>query len=124
MVEDDEFSREGFSRFLKLKGHHVVDAVNGEQAVAAASRETFDLIFLDVKMPKRDGIAASQLIHTTQPEAKIVLMTGYRVDEQMQRRAEGKVAGWLQKPVTHIALVEMIDRMAADESSGPAAERA
>ena len=112
MVEDDEFSREGFTRFLRLKGHRVVEASNGEQAVTAASRETFDMVFLDVKMPKLDGISACQLIHTTQPDAKILMMTGYRVDEEMQRHVEGKVAGWLQKPVTHVAIAEAIDRLA------------
>ncbi len=117
MVEDDEFSREGFTRFLTLKGHRVVEASNGEQAVTAASRETFDIVFLDVKMPKLDGISACQLIHTTQPDAKILLMTGYRVDDDMQRRVEGKVTGWLQKPVTHHAIVEAIERIAANGSS-------
>lgn len=55
IIEDDPFSLELFTYLLEFSGHEVVQAVNGEEGLAAVRGETPDLIICDVKLPKVGG---------------------------------------------------------------------
>ena len=55
LVEDHDDAREMYCEMLGRAGYAVVSAVDGEEALAHATKERFDLIILDVALPKRDG---------------------------------------------------------------------
>ena len=112
LVEDEERVRGLFSRLLTARGYEVREAGDGHEAVEVAGLHPFDVLIMDVRLPKLDGLSALHEIRLMTPAIRTVLMTGYRVDDEMQRHVEGKVAGWLQKPVTHVAIAEAIDRLA------------
>lgn len=125
-VEDDEKIRDCLVGYLKLKGHRVREAVNGEQAVALGSREAFDLILMDVKMPKLDGMSACQRIHQAMPSVRVVLMTGFHMTEELERLVKAGVTECLQKPLLTKDLDGLLTRLeqgkddAGPPASGPA----
>ena len=110
-VEDDEASRGAFVKFLTVHGHQVTPAGDGEQAIALAAKESFDIIFMDIKMPKLDGLTACRQIRTACPSAKVVLITGYHMDDQLHRVADDGAVEWLRKPLTHHVLVDVMRRV-------------
>jgi CheY-like chemotaxis protein len=60
LVEDNEESRDGLSRFLQRKGYEVLTAVDGRQGVAIAWAETPDLVVMDMSLPILDGWEATR----------------------------------------------------------------
>jgi PAS domain S-box-containing protein len=64
VVDDVSANRELVRAMLSAVGHSFVEAENGEEAVRQASRQTFDLILMDMQMPVMDGLAASRMIRT------------------------------------------------------------
>jgi two-component system OmpR family response regulator len=56
LVEDDDDTREMYGEMLRFAGYEVVAARNGQQAIALAAKDRFDLVILDVALPKVDGI--------------------------------------------------------------------
>ncbi len=112
VAEDDERVRELFSQCLKVKGYRVVEARDGQEVLKLARQQPFDLIVMDVKMPKMDGLAALRQLRGSMPSAKVILITGYRVTQEMEAMLQDGIVEYLQKPVTLTALTELIERMA------------
>ena len=62
VVEDFEDNRFMMRRLLEMSGYHVLEAVNGEEAVEIAKRERPSLILMDLSLPLLDGLAATRRI--------------------------------------------------------------
>jgi CheY-like chemotaxis protein len=105
---------------LKTRGHRVVVANNGREAVEAFEREAFDLVLMDVMMPEMDGLEATAVIRqkeqTTGSHIKIVAMTAHALKGDCERCLEAGMDGYLSKPVKPKALYEMIESIASAEA--------
>ena len=115
VAEDDERVRELFCQCLKVKGYQVVEARDGQEVLKLAKQQAFDLIVMDVKMPKMDGLVALRHLRDSTPSAKVILITGYRVTQEMEAMLQEGIVEYLQKPVTLTALTELIERMADED---------
>src|SRR3954462_5780571 len=76
LVEDNELNRDMLSRRLSRRGHEVVEATDGEAAVALAASERPDLILMDMSLPVLDGWEASRRLKAapvTRPSPGIAL---------------------------------------------------
>lgn len=80
VVDDDHDLASGIADMLEAEGHRAVLAGSGEAAIEVARERAFDMIFLDVKLPGMTGIDALRELRKTQGRARVVLMTGYRID--------------------------------------------
>jgi len=82
LVEDEEAVRMFGARALRNKGYHVLEAIDGEQAldVLNSAERKVDLIISDVVMPGMDGHTLVNLVRHEIPEIKIILMSGYSED--------------------------------------------
>lgn len=93
VVDDEEVVRDFFVRFLSLENIEVKCADDGLQAIEAAKQGKFDIVFLDVKMPKMDGLETFRELKKLSADIKCVMITGYAVDDLLeQARIEGVVA--------------------------------
>ena len=98
VAEDETIIRLDLKDLLERAGFEVVaEAKDGEEAVALARSERPDLILLDVKMPRLDGIEAARRILDERP-IPIVMLTAYGQQELVARAAEAGVFGSLVKP--------------------------
>jgi response regulator NasT len=98
IAEDETIIRLDLRALLERAGHEVVgEARDGDEAVALAERLVPDLIVMDVKMPRLDGIDAARRIITNRP-VPIVMLTAYAQAELIDRAAEAGAFGYLVKP--------------------------
>jgi two-component system cell cycle response regulator DivK len=89
VAEDYDDTRSLIKMLLQAKGHRVVEAVNGREAVDLAARERPDLILMDLNMPVMDGIAATRALRE-RPEMSgmpVVAVTAHCGDGDWEKKA-------------------------------------
>lgn len=107
VADDNQLSKSILARMLEQLNFDVTTAEDGEQAVAKAiasedDGSPFDIVFLDWKMPKMDGIACARQIKaaTTNTHLRVVFVTGANLSELELEIDEGEFDGILTKPVS------------------------
>jgi CheY-like chemotaxis protein len=88
VVDDFDDTRLLLRTWLERKGYHVIEAANGNQAVAMAESENPDLIIMDMEMPELDGLAATRKIRSLKvlENVPVVAVSAYGV-HQFRREA-------------------------------------
>ncbi|MFM2220829.1 MAG: hypothetical protein RLZZ553_577 [Verrucomicrobiota bacterium] len=77
LADDDETYRLRLARALTDRGHEVVMARDGEEAIILSEREDIDAAILDLKMPRQNGIEVLRTIMQSRPDMRILIHTGY-----------------------------------------------
>ena len=109
MAEDEALIRLDLAEMLAEEGYDVVaQASDGEQAVALALEHHPDLVIMDVKMPKLDGIAAASQIAAARI-APVVMLTAFSQRELVDRAREAGAMAYLVKPFSKSDLVPAIE---------------
>jgi response regulator NasT len=109
IAEDEALIRLDLSEMLAEEGFEVVgQAVDGEQAVAMATELRPDLVILDVKMPKKDGIDAAGEIVAEQI-APVVILTAFSQRELIERARDAGAMAYLVKPFSKADLLPAIE---------------
>src|SRR3989338_2251385 len=98
VADDEKIVRGFFSRLLSLQGLEVVCAEDGYKAVELAKEGSFELFFLDVKMPGLDGLETFRKIRQINPHAVVVMMTGYAVEDILEQAQKEGAYGSIRKP--------------------------
>ena len=97
IVDDEEYVRNTMYYFFDQRGCRVTLAEDGEFGYTVATQKPFDLIFMDYMMPKMGGVESARNIMQSNPEAKIVFITGREtIDEDALYRSG--IYGFVKKP--------------------------
>jgi CheY-like chemotaxis protein len=88
IVDDEKVIRDFFKRLLFLSDVEVVEAGDGYTAIDLARKDKFDIFFIDMRMPGLDGLETSRQIRQLNPEAKIVMITGYAMGDVLNQAHE------------------------------------
>src|SRR3954449_6231484 len=100
ICEDEGLTALRLKKALTSLGYEVAgEAKDGEEAVALAEQLQPDAILMDIRMPKLDGIAATERIMSTRPTA-IVMITAYSERELVEAAVHAGASGYLVKPVS------------------------
>ncbi len=90
VVDDEQSMREFLDIMLKKEGYKVSLASNGEEVLKLIEKDIFDLVLLDIRMPKMDGIAVLKKIKATSPETVVIMITAYAsADTAIKAMKEG-----------------------------------
>jgi AmiR/NasT family two-component response regulator len=109
VAEDEALIRLDLKEMLEEEGYAVVgEAADGEQAVEMAGRLRPDLVILDVKMPKMDGISAAERI-AGERVAPVVILTAFSQRDLVERAREAGAMAYLVKPFQKKDLVPTIE---------------
>ncbi|QNN53049.1 ANTAR domain-containing response regulator [Nocardioides mesophilus] len=109
IAEDEALIRLDLAEMLGEEGYDVVgQAGDGERAVELAEQLRPDLVVLDVKMPRLDGIAAAQKI-AEQRIAPVVMLTAFSQRELVERARDAGAMAYVVKPFTRSDLVPAIE---------------
>jgi AmiR/NasT family two-component response regulator len=109
IAEDEALIRMDLAEMLAEEGYDVVAQVaDGETAVRVAEEQRPDLVVLDVKMPRLDGIAAAQRI-ASQRIAPVVILTAFSQRDLVERARDAGAMAYLVKPFTKNDLVPAIE---------------
>lgn len=77
IVDDDDVFREVLARALRRRGHEVMAAGYAGQALRIAARTRFDAAVVDLRMPEQSGLDLITALHGTQPDLRILMLTGF-----------------------------------------------
>ena len=113
IVDDDPDFAEGIGLSLELEGHEVTFASSGEEAVKKFEDIEFDVTLMDVRMPGMNGVETLRNILDIRPDAKVVMITAYRVEELLSQALADGALGVLQKPVSSKKLIETFKNIRA-----------
>ena len=109
VADDETIIRLDIKEMLTEAGHNVVaEAADGEEAVKLAIEFKPDLVIMDVKMPKMDGITAARLINDTHI-APVLLLTAYSQTDLIEKAKEAGVLAYLVKPIREEQLFPAIE---------------
>lgn len=100
MIADDQaIVREGLKKILSLDNEMEVvsEASNGYEVLENLSKHIVDIILMDVRMPKMDGIKCSNLVKKDYPNIKIIILTTFNEDEYIFDGIESGISGYLLK---------------------------
>ena len=111
IVEDHDDTREMLTILLGSFGCHVVGAEDGERAMNVAERSRPDLILLDMKIPRLDGLAVARLIrsHPSLNKVPIVAVTGYGTPQHHREALRAGCNHCLVKPIDFDQLEKLIE---------------
>ena len=98
VVDDDADFANALAEYLRLEGHELELAFDGESALAKITERDFDITFMDVRLPGKNGGESFFEIRRLKPRAKVLLMTAYRVEELLKQAIDNGALGVLNKP--------------------------
>jgi PAS domain S-box-containing protein len=117
LVEDNPVNQKLAVGLLVRRGHAVVVAGNGKQALAALEADRFDVVLMDVQMPEMDGLEATRAIRDREKASgghvPILAMTAYATTGDRDRCLEAGMDGCLAKPVHGTELLAAVENAAA-----------
>jgi CheY-like chemotaxis protein len=112
VVEDDEPMREALVETLELMNYQVLSAGDGLEALQFFDQEAnIDLVLSDLVMPEMGGVALHAALKERYPDVKMVVMTGYPLEEGGKDLLEQGIVAWLQKPLDGETLGNAIRRI-------------
>ncbi len=91
VVDDDADFARSLANFLRLEGNLVALALDGEAAVAKFTEQDFDITFMDVRLPGKNGVESFFEIRRLKPAAKVVMMTAHGVEELDRQWRAGRI---------------------------------
>jgi signal transduction histidine kinase/DNA-binding response OmpR family regulator len=117
LVEDNAVNQRLATRMLEKRGHRVVLAGNGREALEAYSKGSFDLILMDVQMPEIDGLEATAAIREkengTNTHLPVVALTAHAVKGDREKCLAAGMDGYLTKPIKPRELDDLLERYLA-----------
>lgn len=115
IVGDDHDVAEGLADILEMEGHEVTLAHSGEDALEIFTKQDFDIAFMDVMMPGMNGVESFLKIRQIKPNARVVMMTGYSVEQLLAQAVENGALGVMTKPVDFDELHSILERVRDDK---------
>jgi DNA-binding NarL/FixJ family response regulator len=124
LVDDHALFRTGVANIINQERdlHVVAEAGDGIQAVDAYERIRPDVVLLDLRMPRMEGVEAVQRIRECDPHAKLIVLTTYDTDEDISRALRAGAKAYVLKDISADALIGCIrDVLAGKTYLAPAA---
>jgi DNA-binding NarL/FixJ family response regulator len=109
LADDQELVRAGFRLILELAGLEVCgEAADGAEAVELARRLDPDVVLMDIRMPRMDGIEATRRIGQAGLRARVLVLTTFDLDQHVYDALRAGASGFLLKDVDRERLVEAV----------------
>ena len=119
VAEDNAAARLIISRRLEGHGHEVTLAGNGEEALEALQDRSYDVVLMDVEMPRMNGLEATGRIREmeagTGAHTPIIAMTAYALKEDQEKCLEAGMDGYVSKPIGYDSLYREMERLVPPE---------
>ena len=107
-IDDEQTFLKYIAKRLMLEGFSVKTTFSGEEGVAAAVQEVFDVAVVDLQMPGIDGIEVQKRLKDLQPDLPCIVLTGHGSVENALESGKYNAFKFLSKPVDMDTLIETI----------------
>ncbi len=111
VIDDDQDFAESLALVLEGRGYEVEVGHTGEEAIRKFRDNDFDIAFMDVKLPGKNGVESYMEIRKFKPDARVVMMTGYSVEQLLDKAVEKGAWGVLHKPLDMEKCLSMIEKI-------------
>jgi PAS domain S-box-containing protein len=110
LIDDEKFVRELGVNILQRKGYNVLEASDGDEGVNvyAENHESIDLVLLDMIMPNKNGSEVFAELVKINPEVKVVIISGYSLDNEARQLLRAGANFFVQKPYHAHKLLQVI----------------
>jgi DNA-binding NarL/FixJ family response regulator len=117
IVDDDPLVRAGLTMMLDgADGIEVVgEAADGDGVMAAVDRHSPDVVLMDLRMPRTDGITATRRVRSRQNPPEVIVLTTFDADENVVGALRAGASGFLLKDTPPARIVSAIHRVADGE---------
>jgi len=115
-ADDEPTLRELVQHHLSLEGFDVETAADGFEAVMLMQKVSFDLVVLDIHMPKMDGIEVLKYMKLHKIPSRLIVLTGDPDPHIISQCAKYGANDYLTKPYNYHELIEAIDRVMSDSN--------
>jgi CheY-like chemotaxis protein len=119
VADDIEEIRDTTAAILRAVGYTVTEAQDGEAALGELAQKPFDVVVLDVQMPKRDGFSVVKTLDPESPPPVIMMVSAYDFDSDLREHLGQRVFKYLQKPVPPKVLIEAVGEAASLPRAAP-----
>ncbi len=109
MVDDEIKFLEAITNRLKLKSFEITSATNGEEAIAAAGKDRFDVAVIDLQMPGIDGVQVLEILKQNHKFLEVIILTGHATVESAVTCVKLGAFMVLEKPCNIDVLVKAIN---------------
>jgi DNA-binding response OmpR family regulator len=109
IVDDDRDHADSIADIVAMRGHDVEIATSGEAGVACFRDGDFDLVLMDVKMPGMNGVEAFHELRKLRPNARVMMMTGFSVEQLVDEALAHGAIGTMRKPLEIPRLLQTVD---------------
>ena len=110
MIEDDSGITDTLRRVLAEEGHEVVVCKRGDDGLACASKDSFNVVITDLRLPGLDGLELVRQLHTAKPRLPIILVTAYGTTETAIEATKLGAFDYLLKPFNIPEMIELVRR--------------
>jgi signal transduction histidine kinase/CheY-like chemotaxis protein len=114
LVEDNLVNQRLATRMLEKRGHRVIVAANGREALETLEKTKFDLVFMDIQMPEMDGIEAVRAIRQnemgTDRRLPVIALTAHAMKGDREKCLTAGMDDYLPKPIRPQELDEILER--------------
>ena len=114
VVDDERGLREVLSIMLKRAGYAVIEATDGEEAIGHITKEIFDLVITDLRMPKADGMEVLKAVKSSSPETVVLVITAFATADSAVDAMKQGAYDYLTKPF-QVDEVQLIIRNALEK---------
>ncbi len=111
IVDDEPLSREFLCEAIGSRGHDVVSASNGADAIALFQESTFDLVISDMRMPRADGMEVLSAVRKQSPQTPVILITAFGDVTSAVEAMRGGASDFLLKPFSCDQIDFVLDRL-------------
>ena len=108
IVDDNIGLLTTMSLILRHVGYSVMTAKNGQEAIECVKRNNLQIIFIDIKMPGKNGVDVYKELKRIIPKVPVVMMTGYSRDDLVQEGIEAGVHKVIFKPLDMDFVINLI----------------
>jgi two-component system response regulator HydG len=110
IVDDEESHRLMLRAHLEQEGFSTVEAIDGEEAIAKVAERNVDLILMDIRMPRLDGMEALLRIKRANPAIPVIMMTAYGSIDSAVKALQAGATDYLTKPLDSNELIVKVHK--------------
>lgn len=111
VVDDAQFLRLRLSRLLREHGHEVIEAENGDQAIAQYAEHKPGAVLLDVTMPEKDGLQVLKELRQHDPDARVIMLTALGQQSVVLEAIKSGAKDFIVKPFEQERVLASIEKV-------------
>ena len=111
IVDDEKDLAEMLGAILELKGYTAKPCLDGYKAIEEVKKAHYDLIMMDIRLPEMNGVETFIKIKEIDPKVKVIMMTGFAVEELLLEAIKQGAYGCIHKPFKPEKMFGMIEEV-------------